>query len=89
MDEPGSSRSALEQLALDFFPGISRDEARAKLDELVTRWRGDTVRLRERTGEAVEKVARELGLVSRAEYDELELRLAQLEHRLSLLEDRK
>ena len=69
--------------------GIRRDEARAKLDELVTRWRGDAVRLRERTGETVEKLARDLGLVSRAEYDELELRLAQLEHRLRLLEDRK
>ena len=31
-------------------------------------------------------VYRELGLVTRAEYEELELRLAQLEHRLRLLE---
>lgn len=68
--------------------GIRRDEARAKLDELVTRWRGDAVRLKERTGETVEKLGRDLGLVSRTEYDELELRVAQLEHRLRLLEDK-
>jgi polyhydroxyalkanoate synthesis regulator phasin len=69
--------------------GVRRDEARAKIDELATRWRGDLVRMRERTGETVEKLARDLGLVSREQYDELELRLAQLEHRLSLLEERK
>jgi polyhydroxyalkanoate synthesis regulator phasin len=32
-------------------------------------------------------VYRELGLVTRAEVEDLELRLAQLEHRLRLLED--
>ena len=30
---------------------------------------------------------RELGLVTREEWDELELRVAQIEHRLRLLED--
>jgi polyhydroxyalkanoate synthesis regulator phasin len=69
--------------------GVRKDEARAKLDELAGRWRGDLVRMRERTGETVEKLARELGLVSREQYDELELRLAQLEHRLRLLENRE
>jgi len=77
MDEPDSSRSALEQLV-----------SALRLDEITTRWRGDAVRLRERTGGTVEKVARDLGLVPNAEYDEVELRLAQLEHRLRLLEDR-
>jgi hypothetical protein len=32
-------------------------------------------------------LARELGLVTRDEWEELELRVAQLEHRLRLLED--
>jgi BMFP domain-containing protein YqiC len=34
----------------------------------------------------VQDLARELGLVTRHEWDELELRVAQLEHRLRLLE---
>jgi BMFP domain-containing protein YqiC len=35
-----------------------------------------------------ERIARELGLVRREELDSLELRLAQLEHRLKLLEQK-
>ena len=64
----------------------SRDELRAALEDLFGRWRGDAVRMRERAGVSIEKVAKELGLVTRSEFDELELRLAQLEHRVSLLE---
>ena len=64
----------------------SRDELRAALDDLVSRWRGDAVRVRERAGVSIEKIAKELGLVTRSELDELELRLAQLEHRVNLLE---
>jgi hypothetical protein len=67
-------------------PSVILDEWRAKLDELAGRWRGDAVRVRERAGVSMEKIAKELGLVTRREFDELELRLAQLEHRLSLLE---
>ena len=66
--------------------GVRRDEARAKLDDLATRWRGDAVRVRERAGDTVERLGRDLGLVPRSEYEELELRVAQLEHRLRLLE---
>jgi polyhydroxyalkanoate synthesis regulator phasin len=66
--------------------GVRRDEARATIEELAGRWRGDAVRLSERTGVNLEKVFRELGLVTRTEFDELELRVAQLEHRLRLLE---
>ncbi len=68
--------------------GIRKDEARAKIEELAGRWRGDAVRLRERAGDSVEKLGRDLGLVARSEFEELELRLAQLEHRLRLLEDK-
>src|ERR671935_2673159 len=64
--------------------GVRRDEVRATIEELVGRWRGDAVRLGERTGVNLERIFRELGLVTRAEYDELELRVAQLEHRLRL-----
>jgi BMFP domain-containing protein YqiC len=40
----------------------------------------------ERAGSTLGSFFRELGLVTRREYEELELRLAQLEHRLRLLE---
>ena len=85
MGEP-DSRSAVEKLLLTLLDGVRADETRARLDELASRWRGDAVRMRERAGVSIEKLAQELGLVTRRELDELELRLAQLEHRLNLLE---
>lgn len=66
--------------------GIRRDEARALVDDLLGRWRGDALRLGERAGAGLAGAFRELGLVTRDEYEELELRVAQLEHRLALLE---
>jgi polyhydroxyalkanoate synthesis regulator phasin len=68
--------------------GIRKDEARAKIEEFAGHWRGDAVRLRERAGGSVERLGKDLGLVSRGEFEELELRLAQLEHRVRLLEDK-
>jgi polyhydroxyalkanoate synthesis regulator phasin len=59
--------------------GIGREEARALIEELVGRWRSEGVRIGERP-------FRELGLVTRVELEELELRVAQIEHRLRLLE---
>jgi polyhydroxyalkanoate synthesis regulator phasin len=73
MDEPADST-------------VNLDEWRAKLDELARRWRGDAVRVRERAGVSIEGLAKDVGLVTRRELDELELRIAQLEHRLNLLE---
>jgi polyhydroxyalkanoate synthesis regulator phasin len=66
--------------------GIRRDEARQLIEDAVTRWRGDTTRLVERAGESMQSVFGGLGLVTRDEFDELELRVAQLEHRLRLVE---
>ena len=66
--------------------GMRRDEARQLLEDAVTRWRGDAARFGERAGESLAGVARQLGLVTREEMEELELRVAQLEHRLRLLE---
>jgi polyhydroxyalkanoate synthesis regulator phasin len=66
--------------------GMRRDEARAFVRDLVSRWRGDAVRVGERTGAGLHGAFRQLGLVLREEYEELELRVAQLEHRLRLLE---
>jgi len=66
--------------------GVQRDEARAAIEELVSRWRGDATRVTERAGAGFQGVLREVGLVLRSEHEELELRVAQLEHRLKLLE---
>jgi hypothetical protein len=43
----------------------------------------------ERASTSLSGVYREVGLVTRREYEDLELRLAQLEHRLRLLEQDK
>ena len=68
--------------------GMTKEEVRTWIDDVTGRWRGDTVRLAERAGATVHGALRELGLVTRDEWDELELRVAQLEHRLRLLENR-
>jgi polyhydroxyalkanoate synthesis regulator phasin len=67
---------------------LTQDDARALVDELTGRWRGDAIRMGERAGSTLSGVFRELGLVTRLEHEELELRLAQLEHRLRLIEGR-
>jgi polyhydroxyalkanoate synthesis regulator phasin len=66
--------------------GMGRDEARQLLEDARTRWRGDATRFGERAGESLHDVFAKLGLVTRAELEELELRVAQLEHRLRLVE---
>jgi polyhydroxyalkanoate synthesis regulator phasin len=78
----------IEELAEDLSDrgGMRRDEARQVLEDAVTRWRGDAARFGERAGESITGIARQLGLVTRDEMEELELRVAQLEHRLRLLE---
>jgi len=66
--------------------GMRRDEARQLLEDAATRWRGDATRVSERAGETLHDAFTKLGLVTREELDELELRVAQVEHRLRLLE---
>ncbi len=71
MAEPGSDGSfALRQL----------------VDELGAQLRAGAERLGDLPQETGERIARELGLVTRSEWDALELRVAQVEHRLKLLE---
>ncbi|HEY3069410.1 MAG TPA: hypothetical protein VGJ34_03760 [Gaiellaceae bacterium] len=65
---------------------LTQDDARDLVDEVVGRWRGDALRVGERASSSLGSFFRELGLVTRREYEELELRLAQLEHRLRLVE---
>jgi polyhydroxyalkanoate synthesis regulator phasin len=89
MDEPGNGdpeRDALDRIVTLF--GLRIDEARSLLDDVTSRWRGDALRVGEGTRRRIHEVARDLGLVTREEWDELELRVAQIEHRLRLLEDR-
>jgi polyhydroxyalkanoate synthesis regulator phasin len=66
--------------------GLGHEEARSLVEEMMGRWRSETMRLGERTGSGLQGLFRELGLVTRGELEELELRVAQLEHRLRLLE---
>jgi polyhydroxyalkanoate synthesis regulator phasin len=78
----------LDELAGDLSErgGMRRDEARQLLEDAMTRWRGDATRFGERASESLAGVLRQLGLVTREELDELELRVSQLEHRLRLVE---
>ena len=96
MDEPGrkpedeevmyGERDPFDRLGALLGPRL--DELRSLLDELSARWRGDAVRVSEGTRHRLRDVFRELGLLTRDDWDELELRVSQLEHRLRLLEDK-
>jgi polyhydroxyalkanoate synthesis regulator phasin len=87
MAEPGSDSSERDSVdRIVTMLGLRLDEVRSLLDDVTSRWRGDAVRVGEGSKRRVQDVARELGLVTRDEWDELELRVAQLEHRLRLLE---
>jgi polyhydroxyalkanoate synthesis regulator phasin len=66
--------------------GMQKEEVRAWIDDLSSRWRGDAARIGERAGATLHSVLRDVGLVTRDEWDDLELRVAQLEHRLRLVE---
>jgi len=69
-------------------PGSDRivDVLEELLSEFSARLRGGRARLSEQALGAVRSFADELNLVTRDDFDELELRVAQLEHRLRLLE---
>jgi polyhydroxyalkanoate synthesis regulator phasin len=86
-DGPYGDRDPFDWLGALLGPRV--DELRALLDELAARWRGDALRVGEGTRHRLRDLFRELGLVTRDDWDELELRVAQLEHRLRLLEDEK
>ena len=68
------------------FLGPRLDDLRSLTEDAASRWRGDALRIGESTRRRIQEIAREAGLVTRDEWDELELRVAQLEHRLTLLE---
>jgi polyhydroxyalkanoate synthesis regulator phasin len=66
--------------------GVERTEVRGALGDVLDSWRREAQRLGDSTGDAASRVATELGVASRERVAELELRIAQLEHRLKLLE---
>jgi polyhydroxyalkanoate synthesis regulator phasin len=90
MDDPGNDlfdeRDPLDRLLSIL--GVKLDEMRSLFDEASSRWRGDALRLGEETKQRVNSVFYELGLITREDWDELDLRVAQVEHRLRLLEER-
>ena len=89
MAEPASPngdatlRDLAERLALALVGAVSLT------GERVERFAGDLTAVNvhsEELGRRLAGVFRELGLVTREEWEELELRVAQLEHRVRLLE---
>jgi polyhydroxyalkanoate synthesis regulator phasin len=84
MAEPGND--SVDRLLALLGPRL--DELRSLLEDLATRWRGDAIRVSEGSRRRLQELAREVGLVTRGEWDDLELRVAQIEHRLRLIEDR-
>jgi polyhydroxyalkanoate synthesis regulator phasin len=66
--------------------GIERDEVGNAVSDVLESWRREAGRVGEHASDAASRVAEELGVASRETVDELALRVAQLEHRLKLLE---
>ena len=66
--------------------GVERDEVRGVIADVLDSWRREVTRLGESGGSMAARAASELGAASRDVVDELELRVAQLEHRVKLLE---
>jgi hypothetical protein len=93
MDDPGNDvygddePDPLERFLSMVGPRL--DELRSLLEGASSRWRGDAMRLGEGSRQHVNRVFYELGLITREDWDELDLRVAQLEHRLRLLEERQ
>jgi polyhydroxyalkanoate synthesis regulator phasin len=79
---------AAEELADDLARrvGVDRDAMRTAVQDTVTSWRSELERLGVHRDEAVERTLAKAGLARREELDDLALRVAQLEHRLRLLE---
>jgi polyhydroxyalkanoate synthesis regulator phasin len=66
--------------------GVERDEVRKAVADVLDSWRREAARLGEEGGNLAARVSSELGTASREVVSELELRVAQLEHRVRLLE---
>ena len=68
--------------------GTEPEEVRAAVGDVLESWRREARRVGEHTSDAASRLAEELGVASRETVEDLALRVAQLEHRLKLLESR-
>lgn len=68
--------------------GVDPDDMRSALADAVASWRREARRVGDSTTDAAAKLTEELGVARGEVVRELELRVAQLEHRLKLLESR-
>ena len=66
--------------------GVERDEVRSVIGDVLESWRREAARLGESGGSFAARAASELDTASREGLEELSLRVAQLEHRIKLLE---
>lgn len=66
--------------------GSEAEEGRQKVDELVGKARHRTRLMKSRVDGTLQRALREVGLASDRSNEEQELKIAQLEHRISLLE---
>jgi polyhydroxyalkanoate synthesis regulator phasin len=73
-----------DELALRL--GVDRGEVRGALTDVLEGWQREAHRLGKSTGDTATRLVTELGVASGERVRELELRVAQLEHRLKLLE---
>ena len=67
--------------------GVDRDAVRSAVSDTFAAMRADAERLGARRDEMVDRSLDKAVLARREELEDLELRVAQLEHRLRLLED--
>ncbi len=79
---------AVEELADELARkvGVERDEMRRAVRDTIGSWKAEADRLDLRRDQTVERLVARLGVVRREEIEDISLRLAQLEHRLRLLE---
>ena len=66
--------------------GIERDDMRAAVRDTIASWRAEAEKIGSFPAGATDKAFERLGVVRREEADDLALRVAQLEHRMRLLE---
>jgi len=79
---------AADDLADDIarMAGLERDELRAIVHDVFASWRREAAGVGLRRDEVIDRLIARLRLVQRDEADDLALRVAQLEHRVRLLE---
>jgi polyhydroxyalkanoate synthesis regulator phasin len=67
--------------------GLDRDAVRGAVRDTFAAWRAEAEQLGMRRDDVVERSLEKAGIARREAIEDLELRVAQVEHRLRLLED--